>query len=100
LIKQVHLLKEMGMNNAACIRAHDDADMAKAMDAAGVDCSSYDQPKIVEKIVVVEKEKVVYVQDPAWNAPPAAAKAEQVAPKKLARKATLSKKDCPPTSTK
>jgi hypothetical protein len=100
LIKQVHLLKEMGMNNAACIRAHDDADMARAMDAAGVDCSSYDKPKIVEKIVVVEKEKVVYTQDPAWNAPQEASKLEQVAPKKLARKATPAKKDCLPTVTK
>jgi hypothetical protein len=81
LIKQVHLLKEMGMNAAACIRAHDDADMAKAMDAAGVDCSTYDKPKVVERVV----EKTVYVPDPAWQVPvksaPQCTPAEKVKPK-------------------
>jgi hypothetical protein len=79
----------MGMNNAACIRAHDDADMAKAMDAAHVDCSTYDQPKIVERIV----EKTVYVSDPAWQIP--AQSAPQCTPAEKVKPTTAKKKSSP-----
>lgn len=48
LIKQVHLLIEMGHNTAACYRARQNRDIDLAMTAAGVECR---EPPSVPRVV-------------------------------------------------